>query len=153
MSKTKSAVFFVESQPPHMGELTSILLKIKEYDVMHICISGIPKVMSVNRAMVMWRFHLDAYKDKVTVSALNSKFEELAELPEMFKDCVVLTTSSVVYVHMASLNVESELVPKALGYHDIFQRTAYRQGRALDYLRSHAAQAATHKQIKIKKEE
>ena len=153
MSKSKQAVFFVESQPPHLGELTSILLKIKEYDVMHICVSGIPKVMSIKRAMVMWEFHLDAYKDKVQVSAITVKFEELAELPEMFKECTVLTTSMAVYVHMSSLNIESELVPRALGYYGMFQRTAYRQGRALDFLHQHAAQAATHKVIRIEKEE
>ncbi len=150
MSKSKEAVFFVESQPPHLGELTSVLLKIKAYDVMHICVSGIPQVMSVERALVTWKFLLDVYKDKITVSALLVNFSELPELPERFKNCTVLTTSTKVFVHMTSLDVSVELVPRVLGYHDIFQRTAYRQGRALDYLHSNKTQTAKHDQIKIK---
>lgn len=144
MSNKKEALFLVESQPPHLGELISVLLKIKEYDIMHICVSAIPKVTPVPRVMATWLFLLDAYKDKITVSAMRSKFEEMPELPKTFKDCTVLTTSTKVYVHMSSLNVEAELVPKTLGYCSTFQRTAYRQGRALDYLLSQAARAAKH---------
>lgn len=151
--RKKEAVFLVESQPPHLGELTSVLLKMREYDIMHICVSGIPKVMPVPRVIATWLFHLTAYKDKVTVSALFTKFAELSELPEVFKHCTVLTTSVKVYVHMTSLNVPVELVPRALGYHGIFQRTAYRQGRALDYLLDVRAKAAKYTPQKISEEE
>ena len=140
----KEALFLIESQPPHLGELTSVLLKMKEYDIMHICVSGIPKVMPIPKVVATWLFHLVAYKDRVTVSSLLIKFTELPKLPEMFKHCTVLTTSVKVYVHMTSLNVPVELVPRALGYHGIFQRTAYRQGRALDYLLGHAVRGAKY---------
>ena len=140
----KEALFLIESQPPHLGELVSVLLKIKEYDVMHICVSAIPQVVPINRVMATWLFLLDAYKDKVTVSAMLSKFEEMPELPEMFKGCTVLTTCTKVYVHLSSLNLKAELVPKTLGYCGAFQRTAYRQGRALDYLLSHAIRVSKH---------
>lgn len=140
----KEALFLLESQPPHLGELTSILLKMKEYDIMHVCVSGVPKVMPINRVIATWLFHLEAYKHKATVSSLLIKFEELPALPEIFKHCTVLTTSIKVYVHMTSLNIPVELVPHALGYHGIFQRTAYRQGRALDYLLGRAMQAAKY---------
>lgn len=145
MPKDKNeALFLVESQPPHLGEMTSVLLKMKDYDVMHICVSGIPKVMPVPKVIATWLFHLAPYKDKVTVSSLFMKFEEMPKLPEMFKHCTVLTTSTKVYVHMTSLNVKTELVPTVLGYHGAFQRTAYRQGRALDWLLSQKARAAKY---------
>ena len=120
----KEAVFLLESQPPHLGELISVLLKMKEYDTMNICVNGIPKVVSIPVVIATWTHLLDAYKDKITVSSLVTKFEELAELPEIFKNCTVLTTSTKVYVQMTSLNIEVELVPTALGYSGIFQRTA-----------------------------
>lgn len=144
MSNKKEAVFFIESQPPHLGELTSVLLKLRDYDVMHICVSAVPKVLPVSRVIATWYFLLDAYKDKITVAAMIPKFDELPEIPKIFKHCTVLTTSMKVYVHMASLNAETELVPKTIGYHGVFQRTAYRQGRALDYLLSQGVRAAKH---------
>lgn len=144
MPNKNEALFLIESQPPHLGELIPVLLKMKDYDVIHVCVSGIPKVTSIPRVIATWLFLLTAYKDKVTVSSLLMKFEELPRLPELFKHCTVLTTSTKVYVHMTSLNIETELVPKVLGYHGIFQRTAYRQGRALDWLLGHAVQAGKY---------
>jgi len=148
----KEALFVLESQPPHLGELIPVLLKMKEYDVMHLCVSSIPRVMPVSSVIATWFFLLAAYKDKVTVSSSLIKFEELEELPEIFKHCVVLTTSTKIYVHMASLNIATELVPQALGYHGIFQRTAYRQGRALDYLISHGARAGKYTPQEMEKQ-
>ena len=101
MPNKKEALFVLESQPPHLGELIPVLLKIKEYDIMHICINGIPKVVPIPVVIATWHFLLDAYKDKITVSTLFEKFEELPELPEVFKHCTVLTTSPKVYTHMA----------------------------------------------------
>jgi len=134
LKNKKEALFLIESQPPHLGELISILLKLKEYDIMHICVSGIPKVIPVSRVIATWQFLLHDYKNKVTILTMIVKYEELTALPEIFKKCTVLTTSSKVYTHMSSLGVETELVPKTIGYCDTFQRTAYRQGRAYDYL-------------------
>lgn len=142
MSNKKEAVFLVESQPPHLGELISVLLKIRDYDKMHICVNATPSVLPIPRVLATWLFLLDAYKDKITVSAMIPKFAEMPELPKTLKHCTVLTTSPKVYVHMSSLNIETELVPKTLGYCETFQRTAYRQGRALDYLLSHVTKIA-----------
>jgi len=144
MSNKKEAVFMLESQPPHLGELITVILKLKEYDTIHICVSGAPKVVPIPMVVATWNFLLDAYKDRTTVSVMPTKFSELAKLPEIFKDCTVLTTSMEVYVHITSLNIEAELVPSALGYHGIFQRTAYRQGRALDYLFNNRVRVAKH---------
>jgi len=152
MSNKKEAVFFLDSQPPHLGELIPVLLKIKEYDIVHICVSGIPKVIPIPNVIATWLFLLEAYKHKITVSSLLINFEELSELPEIFKDCTVLTISPKIYVHMTSLNIETELVPRARGYVGIFQRTAYRQGRALDYLYRYGTQKAKYIPDKIIKE-
>lgn len=142
MNKKKEAVFFIESQPPHLGELISVLLKIKDFDKMHICVNATPSVLPISRVIATWLFLLDAYKNKITATAMIPKFSEMAELPEMFKGCTVLTTSTEVYVHMSSLGVATELVPRTLGYCETFQKTAYRQGRALDYLLSQSVQVA-----------
>ena len=152
MPDKKSAVFFLESQPPHFGELISVLLKMRDYDFMNICVSGISKTMPVRNVVATWLFVLDAYRDKMTISALAFPFIELSELPKQFKDCTVLTTDREVFVHMSSLNIPAELVPRTLGYHGVFIRTAHRQGRALDWLLKQAAHNVKHvpKTIKIK---
>ena len=134
MTKNKEAVFFLESQPPHLGELVSILLKLDEYDKMHLCVTGAAKVMPVHKAVAIWAFIFKSYPKEITISSLSTDFMELTELPEIYKNCVVLTTSNKLYVHLTSIRVPVELVPRTLGYHDIFQRVAYRKGRALDYL-------------------
>jgi hypothetical protein len=144
MSNKKEALFVLESQPLHLGELISVLLKIGEYDIMHICVSSTPKAMPIPKVVATWLFLLHAYKHKITVSSLFDKFTEIAGLPEIFKHCTVLTTSKEVYVHMTSLNIPVELVPRALGFYESFQRTAYRQGRALDYLLNVGAKAAKY---------
>lgn len=144
-SNKKEAVFFIDSQPPHLGELVSVLLKMKDYDIVHICVKGIPEVVPIPRVLATWIFLLDVYKDKITVSALAMKFDELSKIPEVYKHCTVLTTSTKVYVHMSSLNVEAELVPTTMGYCGVFQRTAYRQGRALDYLLHRGVRAIGNK--------
>ena len=146
MPNKREALFLVESQPPHLGELISILLKMNEYDIVHVCVSGIPSVLPISRVTVTWRFILNAYKRKATVSYINTKFEEMPGLPEMFKHCTVLTTSPKVYVHMSSLGIPTELVPRTMGYCGVFQRTAYRQGRALDFLLSNTVRGV--KQIR-----
>jgi len=141
MANKKEALFLVESQPPHLGELISVLLKINDYGTMHICVSGIPQVIPIPRVMATWLFLLSKYSHKITVSALLTNFDMMPELPEKFKHCTVLTTSPKVFVHMSSLEIPVELVPKTLGYCGVFQRTAYRQGKALDYLLSKAKMA------------
>ena len=133
MSENKEALFLLDSQPPHWGELVSVLLKLKDYDQMHICVSGISKIMPIKHVVANWLFVMGAYKN-VTISALLIPFADVAVLPEQFKDCTVLTTNREIFVHMSSVGIPVELVPRTLGYHGIFLRTAYRQGRALDWL-------------------
>jgi len=130
----KEALFLVESQPLHLGELISVFLKLKDYDFIYICVSGVPQVMPINMVTASWIFLLDAHKDKTAVFVAPQKFENIVKLPKVLEHCTVLTTSTKIYVHMASSGIKTELVPRATGYWGIFQRTAYRQGRALDYL-------------------
>jgi len=144
MPSEKQALFLLDSQPPHLGELISVLLKMKDFDIMNICVSGFSKSMPIQNVVATWLFVMSAYEN-VTVSALLLPFIELSELPSQFKDCTVLTTDRKVFVHMSSIGVPVELVPRTLGYHGIFIRTAYRQGRALDWLLREAAHSMKNK--------
>ncbi len=116
---------------------------------MHICVNGITKGVPIQNVLATWAFIMGAYKDKVTVSALIVPFTELPELPPQFKDCTVLTTDRKVFVHISSIGVPVELVPRTLGYHGVFLRTAYRQGRALDWLLSQATHSMKNKAAKL----
>ena len=83
MPENKSALFLLDSQPPHLGELVSVLLKMKDYEFMHICVSGLPKTMPIRNVVATWLFVMNAYKN-VTVSALVMPFTELPELPQQY---------------------------------------------------------------------
>lgn len=132
------AVFLVESQPPHMGELIGILNKMKDYSTLHICIDKDERVIPLQLAMTTW-FFIMSHVSKVRPTIFAAKFsgfKTISKLPDQaeFKDCVILTTDKEIFIHLSSINSPVELVANVLGYHSTFFRNAYRQGRALDYL-------------------
>jgi len=148
----KEAMFLVESQPPHIGELLSVLMKIDEYDFIYVVVTGTPLVLPVAHALTTWSVMLKAYKDKVLICSSNQKFTEIVKLPKQYKDCTVLTTSRKTFIHMSSNNIASELVGRPMGYHSTFLRTAYRQGRALDWLINKATPQMKHDKYVLPKE-
>ena len=138
MPLKNKAVFLLESQPPHLGELITVLNKIREYDPLYICVNKNVKVLPLQFAMTTWFFLMSHITgEKPTIFAADFKqFESISKLPDQpeFKDCTILTTNKEISIHLSSINVPVELVPHVLGYHSVFLRSAYRQGRALDYL-------------------
>lgn len=146
----KGAIF-VESQPPHAGEIATVRYNINNYDSIYLCIYGKPLVMDINHARALWAVFLSDYKDKVEVVVLNSRPEDFKTgLPDILKGCELVTTSQKAFVRLSSFNAPVKLVSRTLGYHSIFVRAAYRQSRALDWLQSHAATKA-NKEIGEKK--
>jgi hypothetical protein len=133
MTETK-AVILLESQPPHIGEISAIWSEIDNFDLMYICVDANVSIMPLPIVLKSWEILLKPYKNKVVLCATKEKFDEITVLPELFKGCTVLTTSSKVFVHLGSLNIPVKTVNRLTGYHGIFLRAAYRQGRALDWL-------------------
>lgn len=134
-TKTK-ALYITESQPPHLGELISLLSVINDYDIIAICVNGNTKVMPIQHVLSTWVFLTQPYKDKIVTCASTDNFSTVAKLPEEFKDYTVLTTSDEVFAHLSSLNVTVRLIPRAKGYWPVFERVAYRQGLALEWLKT-----------------
>ena len=136
-NKGKKAVLFLESQPPHLGELLQIINALQNYEQLFVCVNSNPIIMPVRQVLGIWNVALQPYIDNVKLVTFDANLQELAidELPELFKDCVYLTSDRIAYVHLSSLNViKVQLMPKVLGYCGIFLRSTYRQSRALTWL-------------------
>lgn len=134
--KGKKAVFFIESQPPHIGELLQVINVLDSYEFLYLCINPNPVIMPINHVLTLWTILLQPYAERVKIVTFEAQLQEIAleELPKLFTGCAYLTDDRVAYVHLSSLNIEVQLVPKALGYYGVFLRNAYRQSRAFTYL-------------------
>lgn len=130
----KQAVFLVESQPPHLGEFVAFMLEIDNFDLVHVCLIGKESVMPIQHVQSIWQILARPFADKVMIHYSTNDFTELSVLPVELKDCVVLTQSAEIFVHMNTIGVPVKLLARLMGYSNIFQRVAYRQGRALDWL-------------------
>lgn len=134
----KKAVLLVESQPPHLGEYMLLIHHLNQYDFIYVCLNSPPLVLPIENAMAIWDMLVRDYGDKVQVVSVEDDLTQMSpeSLPLEFQDCTILTTSQRIFVHLSSMNLPVELIPNVSGYHSIFLRVAYRQGRALDWLRT-----------------
>lgn len=136
----KKAILVVESQPPHLGEYILLVHQLQYYDLIYVCLNSEPLVLPIENALAIWDMLTKHHGDKVKVVSMPGDFTQasIGDMPEQFDDCTILTTSQRIFAHLSSMNVSVELIPNVAGYHGIFLRMAYRQGRALDWLRTRA---------------
>ena len=130
-------LFVLISQPPNIGELISVLSVIDRFDALILCFKTPIKVMPIKHVSELWMLALKGYKGKVMLTSSDTDFATVAELPEVYNDKVILTLSKKVFVHLSTMGMKVEMVDRVKGYHDIFMRAAYVQGRALDYINEH----------------
>lgn len=130
----KKAVLIVESQPPHLGELISLISIIDSYDLVLVSISSTAKVIPLRHVLSTWAFITQPYKEKIVITVADIDFDAVAKLPDEFKDYDILTTSKPTFVHLSSIGANVKFVARAKGYWPIFERVAYRQGIAYDWL-------------------
>jgi hypothetical protein len=130
------AVFIVESQPPSVAEILALYTIIPKFEKIIVCVQNTPMVISINRVLKIWELIILPYQDKVMLSLGDKDFVSVSSLPEQFNDFAILTISEEIFTHLQSLNLEPGLVPRVSGYEPIFHRAAYRQSKALDWLRT-----------------
>lgn len=127
-------LFVLISQPPNASEIASVLRTIDDYDALILCFKTPITVMPIKLVIALWTHVLKAYKGKFLLTSCDTDFASVAELPDDFKDKTILTLSKKVFVHLSTMGFHCKLVDKINGYHDTFLRSAYIQGRALDYI-------------------
>lgn len=134
--QSDEAVLLVEGQPPHTGEFLTMAFSVDRFKHLTVCIDARERVMPLKHSMAIWTQFTKAYAGKVDIISTGLDFAEIAkdELPPAFDNKVILTISKKIFVHLSSIGANVEIVPYAVGYHSSFIRTAYRQGRALDWL-------------------
>jgi len=144
--KLNKAVLLIESQPPHLGELMQLLSNFHKYNLIYLCITGAPKVMSHDQVLQVWNFILKPYIKKVQLMIFTHNIIELSkdELPEILDDCTYLTSDRATFVHLSTLGCNSDIIPRALGYNTTFLRTAFRQSKALDWLEARYMNSITN---------
>lgn len=131
------AVYIIESQPPTLGELYSLYRIVDNFDHIFLCIQNAPMVTPVPAAMAIWETLIKPYQDKVTLCIGDKDFVSVSKIPEKYEDCKILTISQPIFTHLQSLNINVGLVPRLPGYESIFLRAAYRQSKALEWIRTH----------------
>lgn len=136
MKAEKKAVILLESQPPHMGELLQVLRVLQKYETLYICVNAFPSVMPLAIVYEMWAIILQPYATRIHIIASKLQFKSVmkSDLPTTFEDCIYLTSNRETFVHLSSMNVSIELIPRASGFNSTFYQVAYRQSRALDWL-------------------
>jgi len=134
-NKPKSiAVFLLISQPPNASEIVAVLQTVEKFDALILCIKTPIKVMPIQHASKIWQAILKPYKEKTLLTSSDVDFTSVSKLPESFNDKIILTLSKKVFVHLSTMGIKVLLVDRLTGYHDVFLRSAYMQGRALDYI-------------------
>ena len=134
--KINKAVFLLESQPPHIGEVLSVLSVIDEYEFLYICVSNRATVLPILHVIKIWEQLLKAYDKKIAVCSEEWDFVTSTNLPEKFKDCAIFTVSQKIYANLSIGSLPVELVATAIGYETIFEASAFKKGRAYHYIKS-----------------
>ncbi len=134
--KKANAVLLINSQPPHLGELLQFIQQLNKYEFIYVCITGNIAVIALDHVLAIWRNILAPYSNKSAVMFFQKDIYKSSreDFPGAFKDCVWLTADRATYVHLSTLQVNVELIPRAMGYRGTFLRVAFRQSKALDYL-------------------
>ena len=127
-------LFVLISQPPNIGELVSVLSVIDNYDALILCFKSPAKVMPLKHVSLLWSSALKGFKNKVIFTSSDIDFATVAELPEAYNGQTVLTLSKKVFVHLSTMGIKVQLVDRVKGFHDIYLRSAYMQGRAYDFI-------------------
>lgn len=129
----------VTCQPPTFGMVMSIMAMYDKYDEFVICVKDDPILLDTETIIKM--LSLIFRLPKFMVISHPQDFESLVEFPPglpFFNH--VATLSDRVHTNLMLKGYGSYLIPRAMGYDEMFHRSAWRQSNALDILRSNIRQ-------------
>jgi hypothetical protein len=129
----------VTCQPPTFGMVMSIMAMYDKYDEFVICVKDDPILLDTETLVKM--LSLIFRLPKFMVISHTQDFESLVEFPQdlpFFN--YVATLSERAYTNLALKGYGCYLIPRAMGYDEVFHRSAWRQSNALDILRSNVRQ-------------
>lgn len=134
-NETKICLMPIEAQPLTVGTIISIMTAFDQYDEIIICVRDSPLLIDtkfvVSMASLIFRL------PKFMVISHPEDFSTMVEFPQdlpFFNR--VATVDERIYTNLTLKGYHVALLPRAIGYDDMFQRNAFRQGYALDVLRS-----------------
>jgi len=129
----------VTAQPPTFGMIMSIMALYDKYDEFVICVRDDPIVLDTETIVKM--LSLIFRLPKFMVISHTQNFESLVEFPQdlpFFN--YVATLSERVHTNLVLKGYGSYLIPRAMGFDEMFHRNAWRQSNALEILRSNIKQ-------------
>jgi len=129
----------VDAQPPTFGMVLSIMAIADNYDEIVICVKDQPIVQETD--VVVKLLQIIFKLPKYMVISNKTSFETIAEFPEglpFFNH--MATLSERVYANLFVKGFGCLLIPRLIGYDDMFSRNAWKQSCALDILRANSRQ-------------
>jgi hypothetical protein len=134
--KQNKAVFFLESQPPHLGELIAVISVLDDFDLVYVCVSARGTILPVAVVEKTWEYILKPYDKKIMICSTVQDFRTTTDLPEMFEGCKILTMSQRMFANLASSSLPVTLVASVVGYDTVFEASAFRKARSYHYIKS-----------------
>jgi len=124
----------ITAQPPTFGMLLSLMSIVDRYDQIVLCVEDdpilIPTELVIKMLSVVLKF------PKFIIISSDANFGILTEPPSNLPYFNrVATMSERIYANLVVKGYYCYLIPRAIGYDEMFHRNAFRQSQVLELLR------------------
>lgn len=134
-NKSKICLIPITAQPLTVGTIVSIMSVSEKYDEIVICVRDYP--ILIDTASIVSMMSIIFKLPKFMVISHKEDFSTLTEFPSDLPFFNYMATPDErTFTNLSLKGYQVSLLPRVLGYDEMFQRNAFRQGVALDVLRS-----------------
>ena len=133
------AVFPIASNPPHLGNILEIFNASHNYSKIYVAVYNKPLVMPTSMVISELKRILNRFSDMFVVIETDYDFSNINTMPPEYAKLgikYIITSSNKIYANFAGKSFPFiRRVPKARGYYDEYQQTAYARGIVLDQIK------------------
>ena len=124
----------ITAQPPTFGMLLSLMSIVDRYDQIVLCVEDDPILIPTELVIKMLSVVLKLPKFIIISSDANFGIltEPPSNLPYFNR---IATMSERIYANLVVKGYNCYLIPRAIGYDEMFHRNAFRQSQVLELLR------------------
>jgi len=135
----KIAVFPIASNPPHFGNILELFHASYKYSKIYVAVYNKPVLMPTSMVIAELKRILNRFTDMFVVIETDYDFSNINTMPPEYKKLgikYIITSSNKIYANFAGKSFPFiRRVPKARGYYDEYQQTAYARGIVLDQIK------------------
>jgi hypothetical protein len=146
MDENKKILFVpITVQPPTFGMVMSIMSIADQFDKIIVCIYDNPIIIRTETAIKMLEFIFKEPKFDIIINSFD--FSIIAELPPDLPEFNFIgTINDRVYANLIIKGIPCIVLPRTLGYDELFHRNAYKQSCELELLRMKMTLVSVNKQ-------